>query len=272
MYIYMTLYMLCACWLTGLNRTDLVSVALLLGCDYCPQGLPGVGKEGAMKLIRECKSCDKSCDMLDTMRGWRDCTRSKKMLKIETQVQRYTFTHCVIHFVDVRASCVSHCLSGNEYRIGNLSRTLLCCCPILCTVGCQFLPHSYFGQHKGANSIMLDCMLACAHAQMLLLLLWACCHHWMSDTVRLHGSLLSCFHNAILDWMELVIRLHVPLFWAIATVIAWPSLSVLFLGLLPFCHHLLFSIVAILSALHCYLNAQNIWLPVQYDLGSTPKD
>ena len=141
-----------------------------------------------------------------------------------------------------------HCLNGNEYRIGNLSCTLPCCYTILCTVGCQSSPHSYFGQPKGANSIMLDSMLVCAQAQLLLLLLWACCHHWMSDTVRLHGLILSCFHNAILDWMVLLICSHVPLFWVVAMVIAQPSLSVLFLGLLPFHHHLLFSIVAILSA------------------------
>ena len=36
----------------GLTRGDLVGLGLLLGCDYCPQGVPGVGKEGAMKLIR----------------------------------------------------------------------------------------------------------------------------------------------------------------------------------------------------------------------------
>ena len=59
----------------GLNRKDMVSLALLLGCDYCPQGVPNVGKEGAMKLIAACKSCDRSCDMLDVMRGWKDGKR-----------------------------------------------------------------------------------------------------------------------------------------------------------------------------------------------------
>ena len=73
----------------GLNRRDMVSLALLLGCDYCPQGVPGVGKEGAMKLIGTCKSCDRSCDILDIMKGWRNGMRSEDMSKIETQVQRY---------------------------------------------------------------------------------------------------------------------------------------------------------------------------------------
>ena len=74
----------------GLNRRDMVSLALLLGCDYCPQGVPGVGKEGAMKLIGTCKSYDRSCDILDVFKGWRDGMRSEDVSKIETQVRRYS--------------------------------------------------------------------------------------------------------------------------------------------------------------------------------------
>ncbi|KAG8580126.1 hypothetical protein GDO81_007152 [Engystomops pustulosus] len=36
----------------GLNRESLVGLAILLGCDYVPKGLPGVGRELAMKFIR----------------------------------------------------------------------------------------------------------------------------------------------------------------------------------------------------------------------------
>ena len=69
-----------------------MSLALLLGCDYSPQGVHGVGKEGAMKFIGACKSCDRSCDVLDVMKGWRDGTRSEdSMLKIEAQVRRYVY-------------------------------------------------------------------------------------------------------------------------------------------------------------------------------------
>ncbi|XP_015443721.1 flap endonuclease GEN homolog 1 isoform X2 [Pteropus alecto] len=35
----------------GLNRDALVGLAILLGCDYLPKGVPGVGKEQALKLI-----------------------------------------------------------------------------------------------------------------------------------------------------------------------------------------------------------------------------
>ncbi|XP_077008257.1 flap endonuclease GEN homolog 1 isoform X2 [Tamandua tetradactyla] len=36
----------------GLNRDALVGLAVLLGCDYLPKGVPGVGKEQALKLIQ----------------------------------------------------------------------------------------------------------------------------------------------------------------------------------------------------------------------------
>ena len=74
--------------IAGLNRKDMVVLALLLGCDYCPQGVPNVGKEGAMKLIAACKSCDRSCDMLDVLRDWKNGTRTRNMSKIEMQVKR----------------------------------------------------------------------------------------------------------------------------------------------------------------------------------------
>lgn len=36
----------------GLDRDALVGLAVLLGCDYLPKGVPGVGKEQALKLLR----------------------------------------------------------------------------------------------------------------------------------------------------------------------------------------------------------------------------
>jgi len=40
-------------FLSGLTRDSLISLAILLGCDYLPQGVPGVGKEMGMKLVHE---------------------------------------------------------------------------------------------------------------------------------------------------------------------------------------------------------------------------
>ena len=45
------------------------------GCnrDLLPlQGVPGVGKETALKLVASCKSRDASCDLLERIRQWRD--------------------------------------------------------------------------------------------------------------------------------------------------------------------------------------------------------
>nr|XP_020823086.1 flap endonuclease GEN homolog 1 [Phascolarctos cinereus]XP_020823087.1 flap endonuclease GEN homolog 1 [Phascolarctos cinereus] len=36
----------------GLDRDSLIGLAVLLGCDYLPKGVPGVGKEQALKLVR----------------------------------------------------------------------------------------------------------------------------------------------------------------------------------------------------------------------------
>ena len=35
----------------GLTRERLVALALLLGCDYYPAGVPGVGETWAVKLM-----------------------------------------------------------------------------------------------------------------------------------------------------------------------------------------------------------------------------
>ena len=37
----------------GLNRNKLVVLGLLLGCDYLPKGVPGVGKEKACELMQQ---------------------------------------------------------------------------------------------------------------------------------------------------------------------------------------------------------------------------
>ena len=39
----------------GLNRDKLVAMAILTGCDYLPKGVPGVGREMAIKLLQGLK-------------------------------------------------------------------------------------------------------------------------------------------------------------------------------------------------------------------------
>ena len=36
-----------------LHRNHLISLALLIGCDYCPKGVPGIGKTQAVKFCSE---------------------------------------------------------------------------------------------------------------------------------------------------------------------------------------------------------------------------
>ncbi|XP_023930019.1 flap endonuclease GEN homolog 1 [Lingula anatina] len=55
----------------GLNREGLVGLALLLGCDYLPKGIPGVGKEMAIKLMHTLGSCN----VLNRFRQWQHCSQ-----------------------------------------------------------------------------------------------------------------------------------------------------------------------------------------------------
>ncbi|CAL8315854.1 unnamed protein product [Lota lota] len=51
-----------------LSRENLVGLAILLGCDYIPKGIPGVGKEHALKLMRTLKGQT----LLQRFRQWRE--------------------------------------------------------------------------------------------------------------------------------------------------------------------------------------------------------
>ncbi|XP_072182130.1 uncharacterized protein [Diadema setosum] len=53
----------------NLNRRRLVALALFLGCDYLPKGVPGVGKELAMKFFM---SLPRTEDILVRLQGWKD--------------------------------------------------------------------------------------------------------------------------------------------------------------------------------------------------------
>lgn len=40
-----------------MDREKLVALGLLLGCDFVPQGVPGVGRETALKFMAELRGC-----------------------------------------------------------------------------------------------------------------------------------------------------------------------------------------------------------------------
>ncbi|XP_032068487.1 flap endonuclease GEN homolog 1 isoform X2 [Thamnophis elegans] len=52
----------------GCSRESLIGLAILLGCDYLPKGVPGVGKEQALKLIKILKGQS----LLQRFESWKD--------------------------------------------------------------------------------------------------------------------------------------------------------------------------------------------------------
>ena len=73
----------------GLTRADLVALSLLLGCDYCPGGVPGIGKKLALQLLRAWKR-KKSDDLLERFREWSS-----------PQVQEGTYKVCPLQLTQI---------------------------------------------------------------------------------------------------------------------------------------------------------------------------
>lgn len=70
----------------NLTRSDLISLALLIGCDYCPQGVPGVGKVAALAFVASCKPENS----LDVLKQWKEGkTEQEKQGAMEAKIMRY---------------------------------------------------------------------------------------------------------------------------------------------------------------------------------------
>ena len=74
-----------SCMILGLGRVDLVALGLLLGSDYCPGGVPGVGKKLALQLVREWKR-KKSTSLLERFRGWRSSQFEEGMAALHDDI------------------------------------------------------------------------------------------------------------------------------------------------------------------------------------------
>ncbi|XP_036118695.1 flap endonuclease GEN homolog 1 isoform X1 [Molossus molossus] len=74
----------------GLDRDALVGLAILLGCDYLPKGVPGVGKEQALKLIKILKGQS----LLQRFTQWseKSCYSNQQPLVIKK------LAHCTVCF------------------------------------------------------------------------------------------------------------------------------------------------------------------------------
>ncbi|XP_041466492.1 uncharacterized protein LOC121417019 [Lytechinus variegatus] len=75
----------------NLDRRRLIALAILLGCDYLPKGVPGVGKEVAMRFMNSLPSCADPLNLFQSWRGGRDSDSQtseersvkKKCLRVE---------------------------------------------------------------------------------------------------------------------------------------------------------------------------------------------
>lgn len=50
-----------------MGQDKIIVMALFCGCDYCPDGVPGVGKESVIKLMNQYSNKD----ILNVIQGWR---------------------------------------------------------------------------------------------------------------------------------------------------------------------------------------------------------
>eukprot|EP00794_Sanderia_malayensis_P007415 gene7415-8235_t len=66
----------------GITRNDMVALALLLGCDYT-DGVPGIGKQTAMKLLHESNG-----DILERLKSWSQSGCTDMTSSIEKQAFR----------------------------------------------------------------------------------------------------------------------------------------------------------------------------------------
>ncbi|KAF5907906.1 flap endonuclease GEN 1, partial [Clarias magur] len=69
-----------------LKRETLVGLAVLLGCDYIPKGVPGVGKEQALKLIHSLKDAT----LLQKFSEWRKTASETEEVAVKK------VTHCLV--------------------------------------------------------------------------------------------------------------------------------------------------------------------------------
>lgn len=60
-----------------IGQDKVIAMALLCGCDYCPDGVQGVGRDGALKLINKYSNSE----ILNKMQGWRHEKAKFEMLQ-----------------------------------------------------------------------------------------------------------------------------------------------------------------------------------------------
>ena len=74
----------------GYTRDFLIVLGLLLGCDYDPKGIPGVGRENATKFLNELVnlSSPSPVDILARVRSWSSHDFYSQGLKYEDRIRK----------------------------------------------------------------------------------------------------------------------------------------------------------------------------------------
>jgi flap endonuclease GEN len=121
----------------GYDRQMLVVLALLLGCDYEPKGIPGVGKEMACKFLDEYSksaSRDKSISIFDRIRTWpSDEDYVDHNLKFENRIRKAVLQNdCsfpnegIINEYMTYSKLAQALMSNEKYLVIQWNRPLLC--------------------------------------------------------------------------------------------------------------------------------------------------
>lgn len=79
----------------GMSRETLVALALLLGCDYVPKGVPGVGKVHAMQLVRQLEGKD----VLKRFQNWSKEPSSSGEKCFVPDVRSYSSVVTIIEYI-----------------------------------------------------------------------------------------------------------------------------------------------------------------------------
>ncbi|KAH3882245.1 uncharacterized protein LOC127881884 [Dreissena polymorpha] len=68
----------------GIDRGGLVALGLLIGCDFVPKGVPGIGAANAVKLLELLRGTD----VLERLQQWRSMPESSCLAQVEVATRR----------------------------------------------------------------------------------------------------------------------------------------------------------------------------------------
>lgn len=98
----------------GMSRDNLIAMALLLGCDYLPDGIPGVGRETVVKLLKE----NRGVNFLQHFSEWKSPNFDSSTLKpIESLIYKKAMIVPDFPNSAVRILCNANLLSWKSFAV-----------------------------------------------------------------------------------------------------------------------------------------------------------